>query len=121
MNASRIPKVGFLVVLAGFAMSATSHAVPKCSISIKEELKNGQAEVTAFKSDLTSQAACATLAKMHEKNFAPDRIRNKSVFYSWNGAKSSKAPMLAAHKKRSKKKPTTLAVRRTRSRNTNSL
>ncbi len=117
MSALRIQRVGWLALIVTVVVGifpAPLHAAAKCAISIKEELKTGLVEATSFKSDLTSQAACATLAKMHEKNFSPERVRAKSVFYSWKGAKS---PQLAATKKNGKKsKPGSLALRKSRSR-----
>ncbi len=104
MNSVRI------LLLAGFlGMGAFASAVPVCSISIHEELNNGKTESTAFKTELRSQKACATLAGMHQKIFSPDRIRKKMVFYSW---KSSKTTPHTVAKRSHNKKGSALAYRK---------
>jgi len=72
-----------LVVLSLAAQSAL--AAPRCAITIREVLNSGSVESVTFRSDLKSPAQCETLAGMHRKNFAPSRVRNKQVAYSWNG------------------------------------
>lgn len=93
-------------------VGSSSFAAPKCTIALREVWHNGQVHSTSFKSDLTSERACAVLAKFHRPNFTPEKVRSKQVSYLWKGSKAS--AQYAANKKPAKR--SAIAVHRTRRR-----
>ena len=94
-------------------VSSSAFAAPKCAISIREELLNGQVKSTSFKSEMKSERACAVIARFHRPNFSPENVRVKHVAYAWKNAKPT--AQFVAYKK-PVKRSSSLALRKTRNR-----
>lgn len=96
-----------LVFLANptFALSSAIHS---CRIRIQLEKTNGEHQQVEFSSALKTREACQTLAKIHQKNFDPHKLKTKRVTYLWQKT-TKNIPMLAKvsakkHKKTKRKK-----------------
>lgn len=88
------------VAIPSYSLTSTTHS---CRILIQFEKVNGERQEVKFSSDMKSKEACQTLAKIHQKNFDPDKIRTKRVSFFWKKVTKS-IPMLAKAPPKKQKK-----------------